>query len=182
MPAGPGQRGHDCCPSPVKRDRLDCRRDNRLDDSRLECSPGGTCIHWKAPPLHGARHQQRFSGLLVYQRRPSRIPSGLGGSRKTRRQPFELYSFCSPAQSRAALLIGGRPICHCSSGVRPARHAGPVGRRGVRSIIGPVTIVPGRERIGQHQHDLFDIETFADQDRSICRSWGNARCRYPGCT
>src|SRR5215475_8523146 len=25
-------------------------------------SPGGTCTHWKAPPSHGARHEQTSGG------------------------------------------------------------------------------------------------------------------------
>ena len=29
---------------------------------RLERLPGGPCTHWKAPPLHGARHQLSFTG------------------------------------------------------------------------------------------------------------------------
>src|ERR1019366_8521350 len=27
---------------------------------RLERSPGGTCTHWKAPPLHGSHPKQTF--------------------------------------------------------------------------------------------------------------------------
>ena len=28
---------------------------------RPERLPGGVCTHWKAPPLHGARHEQTFA-------------------------------------------------------------------------------------------------------------------------
>src|SRR5216683_2564207 len=31
---------------------------------RLERMPGGTCTHWKAPPLHGARQFRTFVALV----------------------------------------------------------------------------------------------------------------------
>ena len=38
--------------------------------------PGGACTHWKAPPCHGARHEQTPFGLLKL---PSRSPSFVDG-------------------------------------------------------------------------------------------------------
>src|SRR5258708_39169924 len=32
---------------------------------RLERLPGGPCTHWKAPPLHGARHKPTFTPSLA---------------------------------------------------------------------------------------------------------------------
>ena len=32
---------------------------------RLERLPGGICTHWKAPPFHGARHQQTLTHLRL---------------------------------------------------------------------------------------------------------------------
>jgi hypothetical protein len=34
------------------------------DCFRLERLPGGACTHWKAPPLHGARHERKSNGPI----------------------------------------------------------------------------------------------------------------------
>src|ERR1700681_2806716 len=47
------------------------------DCFRLERLPGGTCTHWKAPPLHGARHTKTSSDYSIISSARARTVGGM---------------------------------------------------------------------------------------------------------
>ena len=44
---------------------------------QLERLPGGTCTHWKAPPLHGAHPLRTSFDLGQQEQRDALLPSGI---------------------------------------------------------------------------------------------------------
>jgi hypothetical protein len=92
-------------------------------------SPGGTCTHWKAPPLHGAHPQETFSvdGSVEWARIALNAPS--------------LSAFAFPGQSADDLLasINGADLFRCSETQLVALQ-----------LEKPHLILPGEEFVARH--------------------------------